>query len=399
MRMAAAQRLQTVERRGQTPVLDPPAPVARTGAHGHGDLALGLAFCATVASHLVSVLPVARRELGRWRARAGAIPDPVLRSLAADALSKRGNIEGAALFGVLAPRSRRRETVRALVALQTAYNYLDTLAEQPSADPLANGRQLHQALCVALADPGTPIEDATDYYAFHPQRDDGGFLAALVGACRATVTTLPSYAAVAPTARAAVERIVGFQSLNLTERQGGHDALERWASLQTPPGTGLRWWQSAAAAGSSLAVHALIAMAARPALHPRDMAAIDAAYFPWVCALHSLLDSLVDVDEDEREGQRNLLSYHASPQQAAAAMELLAKRAAAAARGLADSPRHAVIVTAMAAYYLSSPEASAPAARAIAENVAGALGPLARPALALFRARRLAMRLTHSGGW
>ena len=40
-----------------------------------------------------------------------------------------------------------------------------------------------------------------------------------------------------------------------------------------------------------------------------DVEAIEGAYFPWICALHSLLDRLVDVAEDERAGQRNLLSY------------------------------------------------------------------------------------------
>ena len=256
-----------------------------------------------------------------------SIPDPALRSLALGALSKRGNIEGAALFAVLAPRDRRRETVRALVAFQTAYNYLDTLAEQPSEDPVANGRQLHRALLVALESAASH----PDYYALYPLRQDGGLLTALVDTCRAALATLPSHAAVSEAAWAAAARIVAFQSLNLTEWQGGHEQLERWARRHTPRRSGLDWWQTAAAGGSSLAVHALIAAAASPAVQPREVEAIDAAYFPWIGALHSLLDGLVDVAEDERAGQRNLLSYHASPAQAALAMRLLAQRAADAA--------------------------------------------------------------------
>jgi hypothetical protein len=51
----------------------------------------------------------------------------------------------------------------------------------------------------------------------------------------------------------------------------------------------------------------------------------------------------------------------------------------------------------MATYYLSSPEVSTPGSRATAEKVAAAIGPLVGPALALFKARRLAARLTHGG--
>jgi tetraprenyl-beta-curcumene synthase len=351
-------------------------------------------FAGTVTHYLLWILPRVTLELAHWRTGAQRIPNPALRRLALQAISKRGNMEGAALFAVLAPRARRRETVRALVAFQTAYNYLDTLAEQPSHDPRSNGRRLHEALLVALG--GVAPESAhADYYAHHPHKDDGGYLTELVDTCRSAFLTLPSHAAVSEAAWAAAARIVAFQSLNLTLGQGGHDALERWARLQTPQSSGLHWWQTAAAGGSSLAVHALIAASATPGLKSGQIAAIEAAYFPWICALHSLLDSLVDVEEDERAGQRNLLSYHASPQQAAFAMKVLAPRAAAAARNLPQGSRHAVIVTAMATYYLSSPQASTPSARPIARNVAAALGPLVRPAMALFKARRLAARLTH----
>jgi tetraprenyl-beta-curcumene synthase len=399
MRGPTVQPLERLSKRGGengTAPLTPPGTgggrtVGADRARGHGQLALGLVFCSTVARYLTSILPIVTRELAHWRRGARQIPDPVLRKLALQALSKRGNMEGAALFAVLAPRARRRETVRALVAFQTAYNYLDSLAEQPSADPLSNGRRLHGALLVAL----DPAAAHADYYAHHPQRRDGGYLCELVDTCRSAFLTLPSHRAVSGAAWAAAARIVAFQSLNLTREQGGHDELERWARYQTPRGCGLDWWQTAAAGGSSLAVHALIATAANPDMQTSHAAAIGGAYFPWICALHSLLDSLVDVDEDERAGQRNLLSYHSSPQQAAFAMKMLAQRATAAARGLPDAHRHVVILTAMVTYYLSSPEASTRDARATAGKVAAALGPLVAPALVLFKARRLAARLTH----
>jgi tetraprenyl-beta-curcumene synthase len=372
----------------------PAAPVPGNRRE-HREIAAKLVFSSTVALYLTNVLPLVRRELVHWRTQAVKISDPVLRAHALEGLSKRGNLEGAALFAVLAPRSRRREAVRALVAFQTAYNYLDRLAEQMSTDPVANGRQLHQALLVAL----DPAATHPDYYSLYPQSDDSGFLRELVDTCRNAFATLPSRAAVSVAASAAAARIVAFQSFNLTEYQGGYEALESWARQQAPDSLGLQWWQIAAAGGSSLAVHALIATAANDDVQQQDVEAIEAAYFPWICALHSLLDSLVDVAEDELAGQRNLLSYHANPDQAAFAMKILVRRTTEAARSLPDELRHRVILTAMVSHYLSSVDASTPDARAIAESVAGAVGPLLSPTLRLFKARRTLTRLTGGERW
>jgi len=265
---------------------------------------LGVAFTETIARYLFRVLPAVRWELAHWRTRAAEIPNLKLRHHALQALCKQGNIEGAALFATLAPAVHRRRTVRALVAYQSAYNYLDALSELPSKDPVANGDQLHQALLVALH----PDAPHSNYYAYNPDKGDGGYLNAIVDACREALAGQPSYTACIPTARAAAARIVDFQALNLNENQGGHDALQSWAREETPAGSGLAWWETAAAAaGSSLSVHALMAAAADPHLHACDAREIDRAYFPWIGALHSLLDSLVDRIEDHERGQPSLL--------------------------------------------------------------------------------------------
>jgi tetraprenyl-beta-curcumene synthase len=348
-------------------------------------------FTGTVVRYLFRVLPQVRSELAYWCTRAAEIPNPNLRRHALQALRKRGNIEGAALFATLAPAAQRRRTVRALVAYQAAYNYLDTLSELPSPDPVANGDQLHQALLTALH----PGVSHSDYYAHNPDSGDGGYLRAILDASRDAVAGLPLYPALAPAARAAAARIVDFQALNLSEEQGGHDALERWATETTPAGSGLEWWETAAAAGSSLAVHALIAAAADPDLDPLDAREIDRAYFPWIGALHSLLDSLVDRREDHDGGRRCLLDYYDSTTYAASQLAGLAMRAADAAERLPKSHAHRVILTAMCSYYLSAPECDTAEAQTIARALTGALGLPLNVAILMFRARRLLHTLTN----
>jgi tetraprenyl-beta-curcumene synthase len=346
---------------------------------------LAAAFVDAALRYWLTVFPRVNRGLRHWQDRAGQIPDPSLRRIALDSLCKRSNIEGAAAFAAFAPRSHRAAVVRALVAFQAAYNYADMLSEQPHVQAIANGRRLHEALLVAL-DSSAP---ELDYYAHHPQHDDDGYLQELVDTCRTALGTLPSYAAVAKSARIAAERIVTFQSLNVGKAQGDHVALSRWAREETPPGANLEWWETAAAAGSSLGVHVLIAAAADAELQQTDIAAIDDAYFPWIGALHSLLDNIVDIQEDAITDQRSLVAYYASPAQAAARLQVLAVKAVGCARALPRGARHAIILAAMAGNYLSSPEANTPDVKTVSQSVREAIGDLATPTLLVFKLRRL----------
>jgi tetraprenyl-beta-curcumene synthase len=280
--------------------------------------------------------------------------------------------------------------VRALVAFQAAYNYLDTLSELPSREPVANGEQLHQALLTALH----PGVSHLDYYAYNPDQGDGGYLCAILDTTRRAVSGLPSFAAMGPTARGAAARIVDFQTLNLSESQGGHAELERWAATLTPAGSGLAWWETAASAGSSLAVHALIAAASDPHLGSLDAREIDRAYFPWLGALHSLLDSLVDRAEDHGNRQRSLLDYYHSPADAAINLSSLATRARGAGQRVPNPSSHRVIATAMCSYYLSAPECNTHEGRIITRSLTKALGIPLNVAILMFRVRRLAATLT-----
>ena len=342
--------------------------------------------------YLLQVQPVVRRELAYWETATDAIGDQVLRTTARQALCKRGNIDGAALFATLAPAADRARTVRALVAYQSAYNYLDALSELPSEDPVANADQLHQALLTALH----PDAADVDYYQHNPQRRDGGYLRAMLDVCRQALRSLPSFEALAPTARAAAARIVDFQTLNLAEEHGGHEALERWATQAESGIEGLHWWETAAACGSSLPVHALIASAAQPDLDASDARAIDRAYHPSATALHSLLDSLVDRREDHDAGGSCLLDNYGSGVLAALRLGTLARRARQDIAWLPDAHTHRVILTAMCSYYLSAPQCETAEAHRVRDELTRALGLPLTAAILMFDAKRMLHDLTKS---
>jgi tetraprenyl-beta-curcumene synthase len=325
--------------------------------------------------------------------RASAIPDPGLRRLALQAHGdKRGNLEGAAAFAAFVRPPGRQAAVRALVTYQAIFDYLDTLSEQPNDDPVANGLRLNSALLAAI----TPDEPRVDYYAHRPRGDDGGYLRSLIETCRTALAALPSFATIAAPARSATERVVAYQSLNHGDSNGGHGSFDSWARHEARAYPDLRWWETGAAAASTLGVFALIAAAANPALRSDTANAIEQTYFPWTGALTSLLDSLADREEDAATGMRGLIDYYTSPQETADRMRTIATEAMQRARALPEGRNHVLILAAMASFYLCDLSmSSSPYARLAAPAVLEAMGDLARPTMLTLGARRAAGRVSN----
>jgi tetraprenyl-beta-curcumene synthase len=355
-----------------------------------GHLGLASAFASAASKYWLGIFPLVGRELRHWHEHAHQIPDPGLRRLALlTQRDERGNYEGAAAYAALVPRPYRAGVVRAVVAFQTTYDYVDTLAEQPSADPIANGRQLHSALLSAL----DPDSEHADYYEHSRSKRDNGYIEQLVQACRDALGTLPSYATVAQPALHAASTIVAYQSLNHEQGSERPLALARWGAAVTPPDSGLRWWEAAAGGASSMTVFALIAAAAKPQLSAAETRATQDAYCPWISALHVLLDSLIDRAKDLEHGHHNLLDHYASTTEAAQRLSWIAARAVHAAEALPDGASHALILAAMTSFYLSAPATAAPGTRLATQRVLETMGTLAKPTMAVLRARRVVERL------
>jgi tetraprenyl-beta-curcumene synthase len=349
----------------------------------HGSRARELAALAVVMARFwLVVFPRVRSELRAWRHQASAIPDPALRVQALATLDgERLSAAGAALFAATTPRLRGRAgrgLVRALVAYQVICDYLDTLAEQPSADPIRNGARLHRALADALAD--GPL---ADHYRDHVAHDDGGYLVALVAACRESCATLPAYAPVRAAAlREAARNEV--QGINHAPAGVREPALRTWAVAARADDAAAAgdasWFELAAASSSSLAVLALIAAAADPATTATTAERVRRAYFPWIGALSTLLDSVADRERDLATGELNFVSRYPTQAVAVARLREVTARALAGARSLPRGERHVVLVVGMIAMHVSEPGAwlpwAQPATRAVLRAADTVLMPL-----------------------
>lgn len=351
-----------------------------------------LTLTRTLACYWLTIFPLARRELHRWQLRAEAIPDPLLREIASHTIAHEGlNAEGAALFATLAPAIRRPAATRLLVAFQVMYDYLDALTEQPSPSPLRSSRQLHRALLAALSETTAP----EGYFAYHPLGDDGGYLAELAASCRTILLQLPSARAVAPEAvRAAARSAEGQSQSHAAALSAEHELIE-WATQATPAGLDLRWWETAAAAESSLVIHALLASAAQRDLTAADAAGIADAYWPWIAGLNALLDDLIDTAEDAAEGTHSYIVRYTTPAERAQRLAGMAAEASKASTRLRRRRRHTVIFAAMTSYYLAAPQASSLEVLPTTRLVTSAVDTNLRPLLAMLRARRRASIRRH----
>jgi tetraprenyl-beta-curcumene synthase len=354
-------------------------------------IARALAFARAARCYWLSVFPRARAEWASWRRHAGQIPDRALREAAFGALATKSDVlEGAVAFAAFVPKRTRLDVVRAIAALEIAFDYLDNIVELPNPDPIRNSRCLCQALS-SIAEPGLAHPD---YYEHNTGHDDCGYLEALVNTCRAALAKLPSYPVVAEPIQRVLSRIAVYQSLNHGDAEGSHDAFREWARLQSVPATGLEWWETGAAMGSQLAALALIAAAAAPTMRVEHATSIDCAYFPWVGALSTLLDSVVDQRIDRAENQRSLIDYYSSPKVMAERLQMIAIEARRAIAPLDDAPNHMMILAAMAAFFHSRPQTSALEVSQATQTVFKAVGPGTSPAFFFFRIQKALGRIS-----
>jgi tetraprenyl-beta-curcumene synthase len=343
-----------------------------------------LAHAAT--RELVWGLPAVAREVSAWRARAAEIPDASIREDALSALTtKRGQTDGAAMFSIL-PRARNLALLRLLVAYQIIWDFLDSVSERGADVGVANGRQLHLALIDAL-DPGRPI---SDYYRHHPWRDDGGYLCALVEACREGCARLPSYECVRPlVVREAVrgQVLAVNHDLDATSRDA---TLRAWAAQERPAGYPITWFELSGAASAGLTIYALLALATEPVCTDVDVGLARDAYFPWISAVATMLDSYVDQIEDAANGDHSYIAHYSTSQLATRRISQLIRRGLSEANALSNGERHTLIVACMVALYLSKDSARTPAMRARTRSFVDAGGSLTKFLLPILRLWRIA---------
>ena len=340
------------------------------------------ALAAAATRELTWGLREVSAEIARWRALATAIPDEPIRDDALYALAhKRAHADGAALFSVL-PAERSASLLRLCVAYETILDFLDNVSERHTEE--ANGRELHLALVDAI-DPDRPL---ADYYRYHPWRDDGGYLKALVTSCRRWCAALPSFESVRPHLLREAERTQVLALNHIDDPDERDKALQEWAHREFPGEHDLTWFELGGAASASLVILALLALGAEQTVSQTDLDTTCAVYWPWVSLVAVMLDSFADQAEDSESGDHSYVTHYGCPIRTVNRLCGCVRRAAQGALRLQDGHRHAVIVACMVAMYLSKDSARTEKMRPATQKLIRAGGSLCRllhPILRLWR--------------
>ncbi len=302
--------------------------------------------------YLGGVFPAVEKELDRWRRVACSMSDPELsRQALASIGQKRFHCQGGAVFALYSKKSRG--LIPFIVALQTISDYLDNLSDRVSQPGEEGLFALHEAM-VAAVDTELPF---SDWYRYYPHREDSGYLKALVQTCRNSLVPMVTYSDVSGEVvrlAALYSELQVFKHLARPERE---ERLQRWYDRHSGMAPGTRWWEFAAACGSTLGIFALMALASAGPVSQSEAEQLLDCYFPWLCGLHILLDYYLDLDEDREHGDLNFVSYYRSPREAVSGLLWFLEEADRRVRQLPRPSFHQMVVKGLLAMYLSDPKA------------------------------------------
>ncbi|MDQ6810294.1 MAG: DUF2600 family protein [Actinomycetota bacterium] len=363
---------------------------------------------------------MARVELAHWHQAATEITDERLREVALAKLADEAfNAEVAATLATIAPRPVRTGVVQAIVALEVLFDYLDGRTEDlfggswrgtgagGTSGPAAqagSGREDAEPVGESLGATGEPDEKLEEgrrlYGSLHavisgqaPSVDgpDSDYLNALWRYAHDRLLALPSHAAITPGALAAATRCAEAQ-LRLHAAAALGDEQLRWWAQAACEDSSLDWREYVGAGASSvLAMHALIATAAREDVSEADAQALEETYMA-IGAVNTTLDSLVDEARDRRLGEAGYIRLYDGRGEIEERLVALIGEALAGAGALREGAHHAMTLAGIAAYYTTHPGAAGRENRAIRAAVRGQLAPAIWPALGVLSTWRAAKR-------
>lgn len=314
-----------------------------------------------IARLVGGILPAVAWEMRGWKNRLETCSSPFLREQALQSMkNKRFHCQGGCAYALLNPAAGR-ELISFITAFQTISDYLDNLCDrlpawpaQPQESCIEKAfRSLHLSMLQALeTDGGT----GHDYYFLYPHRQDGGYLHQLVEKCRDSVARFPNYDLVQEKALFLTGLYCDLQALKHLHPHCREQALQEWFQPYRRHYFYLYWHEFAAAAGSTLGVFSLLALASRPTAGKKERDALVELYFPWVCALHILLDYYIDQAEDRREGDLNFVFYYENEEQCLQRLHFFIRQALERAAKAPDAHFHSTIIKGLLAVYLSDPK-------------------------------------------
>ncbi|RCX18290.1 tetraprenyl-beta-curcumene synthase [Anaerobacterium chartisolvens] len=307
-----------------------------------------------ISKYVRDIFPQVDEELCRWKkACADAGDQMLLNQAAASIRDKKFHCQGGSIYA-LYPGIDTKKAIKFIVSIQTISDYLDNLCDRAG----VYDEEAFLTLHLSLSDAVTPDSPACDYYKHYPYKNDGGYLTKLVMQAKSQLSGLPSYHLVKDKIRDYARRYSEMQSFKHLSSSVREKRLREWAEANLSEYRGISYWEYSAAAGSTLGIFILYALAFDPSLSPLEVSSVDSAYFPWVSGLHILLDYYIDLKEDIQEGELNFTSYYRDLTHCRDRMQYFIRKSTEHCSRLCYSEFHMTVIKGLLSMYLSDPKAS-----------------------------------------
>ncbi|MGA8535634.1 MAG: DUF2600 family protein [Candidatus Tumulicola sp.] len=298
------------------------------------------------------IVPHAASELEGIAALARSIPDASLRDQALGSIgAKSYHVAGGCILATFLPPQTARTYVEIVAPLESIYDYLDNLCDRHPDVPVEAYPVLHRAIADAL----DPFAGTRNYYERGPAGDDNGYLARLVARVQRSLGRLDRSEALFAAFSEAATLYAEMQTYKHYPDSARESACVRWFERRRDDRfAGLQWYEFACAAGSQLQVYA--PLFEHFAGQTQAVSSTYEAYFPFVAALHVLLDSYIDQAEDREHGELNFAALYDGADRMRERVGELAGEASRRFAALPDPGRHRFVLRVMALFYLTHPK-------------------------------------------
>lgn len=303
---------------------------------------------------MAKIVPISAANLAAIRERAAAIPDEQLRGQALSSIDgKAYHVAGACILATFLEPRAARAYVAIVAPLETIYDYLDNLCDRHPDVGVDAYPVLHQAIADAL-DPSAALHD---YYARGPAGNDGGYLRGLVERTQQALARVPHLDLLRPRFALAAQLYGEMQTHKHYPAGERERRCVAWYEQHRDRYRDIDWHEFASAAGSQFHVYGPLFEAF---LDRREaIAGTYDAYFPYVSALHVLLDAFIDQAEDREHGELNFSHVYGGAAALRARVHSLTAAARVRLRALPGDRAHRFVLDVMTLFYLSHPKVEA----------------------------------------
>jgi tetraprenyl-beta-curcumene synthase len=303
---------------------------------------------------MARIIPISAANLQAIRERAATIPDPQLRAQALASVDRKAyHVAGAGILATFLTPEAARRYVAIVAPLETVYDYLDNLCDRHPGVGVEAYPVLHQAIGDAL----DPAAQTHDYYACGPSGDDGGYLRDLVQRTQRALADVPHLDLLRPRFAQAAQLYGEMQTHKHYPAGERERRCVAWYEQHRERYQDIDWHEFASAAGSQFHVYGPLFEAL---LGRRE--AIEGtydAYFPYVSAVHVLLDAFIDQAEDREHGELNFSRVYGGAAALRARVRSLFDAARGRLRALPGDRAHGFVLDVMTLFYLSHPKVAA----------------------------------------